>query len=66
MKPEFVEQLPLPQVSTDPLAYHRNLVHACAGLDVPCVSFADMRRDMKIVDLAFESSRTQQVLKVRV
>ena len=66
LKPEFVEQLPLPQVSTDPLAYHRNLVHACAGLDVPCVSFADMRRDMKIVDLAFESSRTQQVLKVRV
>ena len=66
LKPEFVEQLPLPQVSTDPLAYHRNLARACAGLEAPCVSFADMRRDMKIVDLAFESSRTQQVLKFRV
>ena len=62
LKPEFVETLPLPQVSTDPLAYHRNLARACAGLEPPCVSFADMRRDMKIVDMAFESSRTKQVL----
>ena len=62
LKPEFVETLPLPQVSTDPLAYHRNLARACAGLEQPCVSFTDMRRDMKIVDMAFESSRTKQVL----
>ena len=33
---------------------------------MPYVSHADMRRDMQIVDLAFESSRRNEVLKVEV
>ena len=62
LKPEYLETLSLPAVSTDRCAYHRNLVNAVLGKEPPCVSFDDMRRDMKIVDLAFESSRTNQVI----
>lgn len=66
LHPEYIEQLALPQVESDPLAYHRNLIAACEGRETPYVSFNDMRRAMKIVDLAFESSRTNQVIKTEV
>lgn len=66
LKPEYVETLPLPQVETDPLAYHRNLIAAAQGLEAPIVSHADMRRDMLVVDAAFESSRRNEVIKLSI
>ena len=66
LKPEFVEPLELPAVETDPLAYHRNLVRACEGLEPQFVSHDDMRRAMKIVDLAFESSKENQVIATAI
>lgn len=66
LKPEFVEPLELPAVETDPLTYHRNLVRACEGLEPQFVSHDDMRRAMKIVDLAFESSKENQVIATAI
>lgn len=66
LQPEYIEQLALPRVESDPLAYHRNLIAACEGREAPVVTFDEMRRAMKIVDLAFESSRTNQVIKTEV
>lgn len=66
LKPEYLETMPLPQAESDPLAYHRNLLAAARGEEAPLVSFADMRRDMKIVDLAFESSRKNEVIKTDI
>ncbi len=66
LQPEYIEKLEIPHVETDPYAYHRNLIAACEGLEEPLVSFDDMRRAMKIVDLAFESSRTNQVIKTEI
>lgn len=66
LQPEFIEELPLPAVESDPLAYHRNLIAACEGREAPIVSFDEMRRAMKIVDLAFESSRNNQVIKTEI
>lgn len=66
LKPEFVEPLELPAVEADPLAYHRNLVRACEGLEPQFVSHDDMRRAMKIVDLAFESSKENQVIATAI
>ena len=66
LKPEYLETLPLPKVEENPYEYHRNLIAAVRGEEKPYVSFQDMRRDMKIVDLAFESSRKNEVLKVEI
>ncbi len=66
LKPEYLETLPLPHAESDPCAYHRNLAAAVRGEETLYVSFDDMRRDMTIVDLAFESSRKNEVIKTRV
>ena len=39
---------------------------AVRGDEKPYVTFEGMRRDMKIVDLAFESSRRNEVIKTEV
>ena len=66
LKPEYLETLELPQVEAEPYEYHRNLAAAVRGEEAPYVSFRDMRRDMKIVDLAFESSRKNEVIKTDI
>lgn len=66
LQPEYIETLELPRVHSDPLAYHRNLIAACEGREAPIVTFDEMRRAMKIVDLAFESSRLNQVIKTEI
>ena len=66
LKPEYIETLPLPEVVEDTMEYHRNLAAAVRGDEKPYVTFQGMRRDMKIVDLAFESSRRNEVIKTEV
>ncbi len=66
LKPEYLETLPLPVVEEDVMEYHRNLAAAVRGEEKPYVSFEDMRRDMQIVDLAFESSRRNEVMKTNI
>ena len=63
LKPEYLETLEMPQAETDPYEYHRNLVAAIEGKEALYVSHEDMLRDMKIVDLAFESSAKNEVMK---
>lgn len=66
LKPEYLETLDLPSVATDPYEYHRNLAAAVRGEEVPYVSHVDMRRAMQVVDLAFESSRIEEVIKTEI
>ena len=66
LHPEFIENLPLPEVETDRNAFHRNLFDAIEGKADLFVTYDDLRRDMKIIDLAFESSRLDQVMKVEI
>lgn len=64
LRPENLETLPLPFQPPHPYAYHLNLVEAVRGNQEPAVSHEDMRRAMGVVDLAFESSRKNEVMKV--
>lgn len=64
--PEFVEPLELPRPEKDSFAYHRNLAAAVEGKEQPLVTFEDMRRAMKIVDTAFESSRTGEAIRTSI
>lgn len=63
LKPEYLETMEMPTAETDPYEYHRNLAAAVRGEEKPYVSHTDMRRDMQIVDLAFESSAKNEVIK---
>ena len=66
LKPEYLETLPLPHAEPNPYEYHRNLAAAVRGDEKLYVSFDDMRRDMRIVDLGFESSRKNEVIKTEI
>lgn len=66
LKPEFIETLTPPVFTEDELAYHRNLAAACEGREEALVTHEDMRRAMRVVDLAFESSRQRQVVKTSI
>lgn len=63
LKPEYLEELPLPEAENAPYEYHRNLAAAVQGKEAPYVSHEEMQRAMQIVDLAFESSRINEVIK---
>lgn len=66
LKPEQIESIPLPKVDADPLEYHRNLAAAIEGSEEPYVTTEQIRRAMQIVDLAFESSRQEQLIKTEI
>lgn len=66
LHPEEVEVLPLPEVKPEPLAFHQNLVAACEKKEAAYVTPEDMLRTIRIVDLAFESSRLRQVIKTSI
>ena len=66
LQPDFIESLEVPRFEEDELAYHRNLARACNGLEAPLVTHTDMRRAMKIVDLAFASARENQVIQTKL
>lgn len=66
LHPDYLEQLRLPEVYADKEAFHRNLKEAVLGLAEPYVTADQIRRSMKIVDLAFESSKAGQVINTEV
>lgn len=66
LQPEYLEELELPVVNPDLLAFHRNLVAAAEGREKPYVTHEELRRAMKVVDLAFESSRINQVIHTEI
>ena len=66
LKPDDIESLELPRFEEDELAYHRNLARACDGRETPLVTHSDMRRAMKVVDLAFASARENQVIQTEL
>ncbi len=66
LHPDQIEQLDLPEVCSDKEAFHRNLKEAAEGSAEPYVTADQLRRSMKIVDLAFESSKLGQVIKTEI
>lgn len=66
LEPGYLETLPLPEVKEEPLKYWNNLIAAVEGRESPFVKLVDLERQMSIVDAAFESARTNQVIKIHV
>lgn len=60
LKPEQVEILALPEISEEPLEYHRNLRDAVTGKEKLYVAPEETLRVMKVMDAAFESARLGQ------
>ena len=66
LQPEYIEKLDIPDVDTDPTEYHKNLFAAVEGKAVPIVTWDEMRRDMKVIDAAFESAKLDQVVRTDI
>lgn len=66
LRPDQFESLQLPSLETDQYEFHRNLAMAVSGDAEPYVTTEQIRRAMKIVDLAFDSSRSNQVMKTNI
>jgi len=55
-------RLPLPKVSSDVREFYRNFVAAARGLEEPLVKNGEVRRILALMEAAFRSHRTGQVV----
>jgi predicted dehydrogenase len=62
LRPEYIEELAIPETEDLPYEYHRNLVAAINGHEKPHVKWGQMLNVMRIIDLAKESSEKNAVL----
>lgn len=62
LRPEYLEKLELPKEEDMTMAYWTQLREALLGKEAPMVTTAQILRQMKIVEAAFESSRTNEVI----
>lgn len=66
LRPENIEIIDLPNIEPYSNEYHKNLIAAIKGDENPLVTNTDMKRAMKIVMTAFESSDKKQVIKITI
>ena len=68
LQPEFIEAIPLPVIeeTENSSEYHRNLAEAVKGNEQQHVTYRDMQRAMAIIDSAFDSAKTNAVIKVNI
>lgn len=61
--PDTVKKLPLPRVESDVRDYYHNFHNAILGKEEQLVTHKQMLRDIKIVELIFESAEKNEVIK---
>ena len=66
LKPEQLEDLPLPYAAADPLAFHRNLIDAIQRGASPYVLPEHILRVTRVLDAAFRAAADCQILKVNL
>lgn len=58
-----VDNFNIPLVEADGYAFYKNFIEACEGKSEPLIKEAQVLRVMKVMELAFESARTNSVIK---
>ena len=66
LKPEYLERLELPKEEDMTMAFWSQLHEALVGGEKPAVETAQVLRQMKIVEAAFESSRKNEVVHTEI
>ena len=66
LQPEHLEKLDIPVEEDMTLEYWDNLVKAAEGSATPYVTTAQILRQMKIVEAAFESAEKNEVIKTEI
>ena len=66
LKPEYLEKLELPAEEDMTMAYWQQLHDALVGKEKPVVTTAQILRQMKIVEAAFESSARNEVIRTEI
>jgi len=63
---DTIRHLSLPQVNVDNTTFYNNLVDVLNGQSELFVKHEEIRRVMKVIDLAFESGRKKEIIKCRI
>jgi len=66
LEKENLEELALPDVEGDPLAYHRNLIQSVRGEAEPFVTPGQILRETKLIDAIFQSAKERRYLEVAI
>lgn len=66
LQKDMLEELPLPAVEEQPLAFWQNLIASVKGEEKPIVGHEQLLRQMKIVEAAFECGKTGSSMKVDI
>lgn len=60
------EDISIPHKEADPYIFWNNLINSIEGKEKPFVNSDDLLRQMRIVDTAFEASRTECIIKTNI
>lgn len=63
---DTMEELPLPAAEVDAGFFYKNIYRTLRGEEEPIVKISEIRRVMKVIDLAFESGRTHRVISCEI
>ncbi len=63
---DTMREIPLPKAEVDKAFYYKNLVNVLEGKEELTVKPSEIRRSMKVIDLAFESGRIKQVIPCEI
>lgn len=66
LKPEYLETIAVPEQENMDMEFWNNIVAAVKGEAVPYVTTEQIRRQMLIVEKAFEASKTNQTIKTSI
>ena len=66
LEPGYLEKLPMPEKDELPMHYWENLIMALEGKSEPYVKLYELRRQMLIVEAAFESARMESIIKTNI
>ena len=63
---DTMEELPLPNVEIDKAFFYKNFYNTLCGKEELIVKPEEVMRTMKVIDLAFESDRVNQLIKCEI
>ena len=63
---DTMEELPLPKAEVDEGFFYKNIYRVLRGEEEPAVKIPEIRRVMQVIDLAFASGRSRQVIQCEV
>lgn len=63
---DTMEELPLPKAEIDKGFFYKNIYHTLRGEEEAMIQIPEIRRVMKVIDLAFESGKSHKIISCEI